>query len=37
MPVFLDNVESIGRTPLVRINRLTGPLEVNLLARGESL
>jgi cysteine synthase A len=35
MPIFPDNVESIGHTPLVRINRLTGPLEVNLLAKIE--
>ncbi len=35
MPVFADNVESIGRTPLVRINRLVGPAKVNLLAKIE--
>ncbi len=27
MPVFADNVESIGRTPLVRINQLIGPVQ----------
>jgi hypothetical protein len=32
MPVFADNMESIGRTPLVRINKLIGPLKANLLA-----
>src|ERR1700722_19199107 len=35
MASFPDNVESIGRTPLVRINRMIGPLEVNLLAKIE--
>ena len=35
MPVFADNVESIGRTPLVRINRLVDPAKVNLLAKIE--
>ena len=35
MPVFADNAESIGRTPLVRINRLTHGLDVRLLAKIE--
>ena len=35
MPVFPDNVETIGRTPLVRINRLTHGLNVRLLAKIE--
>ncbi len=35
MTVFADNVESIGRTPLVRINRLIGNAKVNLLAKIE--
>ena len=35
MPVFADNVESIGRTPLVRINHLIGQSKVNLLAKIE--
>jgi cysteine synthase len=35
MTVFADNVESIGRTPLVRINRLIGNSRVNLLAKIE--
>jgi cysteine synthase len=35
MPVFPDNVETIGRTPLVRINRLTNGLNVRLLAKIE--
>ncbi len=35
MPIFSDNAESIGRTPLVRINRLTEGLDVNLLAKIE--
>jgi len=35
MSVFNDNVESIGRTPLVRINRLTNGLNVRLLAKIE--
>jgi cysteine synthase A len=35
MPVFADNVETIGRTPLVRINRLTHGLNVRLLAKIE--
>ncbi|MGB8853956.1 MAG: cysteine synthase A [Pirellulales bacterium] len=35
MSVFPDNVETIGRTPLVRINRLTHGLNVRLLAKIE--
>jgi cysteine synthase len=35
MTVFADNVESIGRTPLVRINRLIGDSRVNLLGKIE--
>ena len=35
MPVFADNVESIGRTPLVRINRLARGYDVTLLAKVE--
>jgi cysteine synthase A len=35
MPVFSDNAESIGRTPLVRINRLTKGLKSTVLAKVE--
>ncbi|MEZ6067929.1 MAG: cysteine synthase A [Planctomycetaceae bacterium] len=35
MPVFNDNAESIGRTPLVRINRLTKGLSATVLAKVE--
>jgi cysteine synthase A len=35
MPVFADNVDTIGRTPLVRVNRLTQGLDVTLLAKIE--
>ncbi|MGI9176829.1 MAG: cysteine synthase A [Pirellulales bacterium] len=35
MPVFADNVEAIGRTPLVRINRIAHGLNVRLLAKIE--
>ncbi|MEI6239538.1 MAG: cysteine synthase A [Planctomycetia bacterium] len=35
MPVYADNVDSIGRTPLVRINRLTQGLDVRVLAKIE--
>ncbi|MFM8893280.1 MAG: cysteine synthase A [Planctomycetia bacterium] len=35
MPVYADNVDTIGRTPLVRINRLTQGLDVRLLAKIE--
>lgn len=35
MPVFKDNAETIGRTPLVRINRLTEGLRATVLAKVE--
>lgn len=35
MPIFNDNAESIGRTPLVRINRLTKDLKATVLAKIE--
>lgn len=35
MPVFKDNAESIGRTPLVRINHLTEGLGATVLAKIE--
>jgi cysteine synthase A len=35
MPIFRDNSESIGRTPLVRINRLAEGLRATLLAKIE--
>ena len=35
MPVYGDNVETIGRTPLVRINRLAHGLNCRLLAKIE--
>ncbi len=35
MPVFKDNSESIGRTPLVQINRLTEGLKARVLAKIE--
>ena len=35
MPLFHDNVDTIGRTPLVRVNRLTHGLNVRLLAKIE--
>jgi cysteine synthase A len=35
MPVFKDNSESIGRTPLVQINRLTQGLKARVLAKIE--
>jgi cysteine synthase len=35
MPVFANNVDSVGRTPLVRINRLTAGLPVDLLGKIE--
>lgn len=35
MPVFKDNAESIGRTPLVRINHLTQGLAATVLAKIE--
>lgn len=36
MAIFDNNVDSIGKTPLVRINRLVGALKVRLLAKIES-
>jgi len=35
MPVFRDNAESIGRTPLVRINHITKGLSATVLAKVE--
>ncbi len=35
MPIFNDNAESIGRTPLVRINRLAKGLKATVLAKVE--
>jgi cysteine synthase A len=35
MPIFQDNTETIGRTPLVRINRLTEGLKATVLAKIE--
>ena len=35
MPIYPDNAAAIGRTPLVRINRLTNGLDVRLLAKIE--
>lgn len=35
MPIFNDNLESIGHTPLVRINRLTRGLSATVLAKIE--
>jgi len=35
MPIFNDNAETIGRTPLVRINRLTEGLKATVLAKVE--
>lgn len=35
MPIFKDNSESIGRTPLVKINRLTEGLKATVLAKIE--
>ncbi|MCA9117634.1 MAG: cysteine synthase A [Planctomycetaceae bacterium] len=35
MPVFKDNSETIGRTPLVKINRLTEGLNATVLAKVE--
>ena len=35
MPVYSDNSFSIGRTPLVRLNRVTGGLPVTMLAKVE--
>jgi cysteine synthase A len=36
LAIFNDNAESIGRTPLVRINRLTQGLKTTVLAKIES-
>lgn len=35
MAIFADNSESIGRTPLVRVNRLTNGLKATVLAKIE--
>src|SRR5450631_2469112 len=35
MPTFANNVDSIGRTPLIKINRLAAGLTVNVLAKIE--
>ncbi|MFM7137292.1 MAG: cysteine synthase A [Planctomycetota bacterium] len=35
MPIYPDNAAAIGRTPLVRINRLASGLDVRLLAKIE--
>jgi len=35
MPVYQDNAESIGKTPLVKINRLTKGLKATVLAKIE--
>jgi cysteine synthase A len=35
MPIFKDNAETIGRTPLVRINRLAKGLKATVLAKIE--
>src|SRR5580658_254924 len=35
MPVYSDNSFSIGRTPLVRLNRVTAGLPVTILAKVE--
>ncbi len=35
MPIYSDNAEAIGRTPLVRINRLTQGLQATVLAKIE--
>lgn len=35
MPIFSDNSETIGKTPLVRINRLTEGLDAQVLAKIE--
>src|SRR5579871_5128398 len=36
MPIFNDNAETIGRTPLVRIHRLAQDLKATVLAKVES-
>ena len=35
MAIFSDNSETIGRTPLVRINRLTAGMQATVLAKIE--
>ncbi len=35
MAIFVDNSETIGRTPLVRVNRLTNGLKATILAKIE--
>jgi cysteine synthase len=35
MPTFIDNSESIGRTPLVKINHLSKRLRATILAKIE--
>ena len=35
MPIYNDNSETIGRTPLVKINRLTAGLKATVLAKIE--
>ncbi|HEV8001882.1 MAG TPA: pyridoxal-phosphate dependent enzyme, partial [Planctomycetaceae bacterium] len=35
MPTFKDNPESIGRTPLVKINRISKGLKATILAKIE--
>ncbi|MBL8818858.1 MAG: cysteine synthase A [Planctomyces sp.] len=35
MPIYQDNSESIGRTPLIKINRLTAGLNATVLAKIE--
>ena len=35
MPVFNDNSETIGRTPMVRLNRVTGTAQARVLAKIE--
>ena len=35
MAIFIDNSETIGRTPLVRVNRLTNGLKATILAKIE--
>ena len=35
MPIFEDNTKSIGRTPLIRINRLDASSAATILAKIE--
>ena len=35
MPIFKDNSESIGRTPLIHINRMTRGSKATVLAKVE--